>query len=275
VSSQPKSNLDSSEIANDCRKKILVISNKAKVSHVGSSLSVVDILSVLYSGIANISKDTVQSSNRDIIILSKGHAALALYSVLTITGFLSEKLLAEFSSNGALLGGHVTSFTNSGVELSTGSLGHGLPYGLGIALSRKNYNMGGRVFVIISDGECNEGTTWESALIANQHCLENLTVIIDRNRIQSLDFTENTLKLEPLEDKWKSFGWDTTRISGHDHEALRNVLKFNPEQRRPLCVIADTIKGKGVSFMENTVMWHYKYPNNEQLSRALIELDLN
>jgi transketolase len=275
VSSIPKSNLDSNKIAKDCRKKILVISNKSKVSHVGSSLSVVDILSVLYSGIANISKDTVQSSNRDIIILSKGHAALALYSVLTITGFLSEQLLAEFSSNGAVLGGHTTSFTNSGVELSTGSLGHGLPYGLGIALSRKNYNLGGRVFVIISDGECNEGTTWESALLANQHGLENLTVIIDRNRIQSLDFTENTLKLEPLEDKWKSFGWDTVRISGHDHESLRKVLKFNSEQRKPLCVIADTIKGKGVSFMENTIMWHYKYPNDEQLSMALTELDLN
>jgi len=275
VNSLPQSNLTSTKIAKESRKKILIISNKAKTSHVGSSLSVIDILSVLYSGAANISKDTIESKTRDVIILSKGHASLALYSVLTIAGFLPEHSLDNYCSNGALLGGHVTSKENSGVELSTGSLGHGLPYGLGIALSRKNYGLGGRIFVIISDGECNEGTTWESALIANQHGLNNLIVIIDRNSIQSLDFTENTLKLEPLEDKWKSFGWNTKQISGHDHQMIRNVLELNSSQAGPLCVIANTIKGKGVSFMENSVLWHYKFPDNEQLVMALTELDLN
>ena len=188
-------------LAFQARQEILKMTSKAKASHVGSALSVIDILSVLYSGAANISVGNHQDSDRDVVILSKGHAASAIYSTLALKGFFARAWLDEYCANGAPLGGHVTSKGVPGVELSTGSLGHGLPYGLGIALSRKKSRAEGRTFVVMSDGECDEGTTWESALLAHHHGLDNLTVIIDRNGIQSLKETELTLQLEPFAEK--------------------------------------------------------------------------
>jgi len=249
-----------------------MMSHYAKTSHVASALSVVDILSVLYSGSANISKNNSLNEYRDIVILSKGHAASALYSVLALQDFFPKDWLSSYCKNGSSLGGHVTFGSVPGVELSTGSLGHGLPYGLGIAISRKKSGIKGRVFVILSDGECNEGTTWESAMLANHHNLDNLLVIIDRNRIQSLSTTESTLKLEPLIDKWKAFGWDTESISGHDYEEISESLQ---NQNKPKCLIANTTKGKGVSFMENSVLWHYKSPNESEIELAFQQLNEN
>jgi transketolase len=260
------------ELALAARHEIITMTSIAKASHVGSALSVVDILSVLYAGGANVTPETLEEEDRDIVILSKGHAAAALYSILSLQGFFPNEWLQKYCENGAPLGGHVTSKGVPGVELSTGSLGHGLPYGLGIAMSRKLSGVAGHVFVVMSDGECDEGTTWESAMIANHHHLDNLTVIVDRNRIQSLTFTEDTLKLEPFADKWKAFGWETRVTNGHDHEALSKAfIKSNS----PKCVIAETTKGKGVDFMENSVLWHYKSPGVEDVKSAFSQLKAN
>jgi transketolase len=256
--------------AKKARELILKMVSAAKASHVGSSLSVVDILAALYSGITHISPQNVKSDQRDIVIMSKGHAAAAFYSILHIKGFISADDIDKYGQNGALLGGHVTSGI-PGVELSTGSLGHGLPYGVGIALARKSDSKQGRVFVIMSDGECDEGTTWESALLANHHKLDNLIVIVDRNRLQSLTDTELTLKLEPFSAKWEAFGWTVREINGHDVAALDNACEASSS---PICIIANTTKGKGVSFMENSVLWHYRTPNNEELVDALKQISV-
>jgi len=256
-------------LAFSARQEILKMTSVAKASHVGSALSVIDILAVLYSEIANISPKNFEEKDRDIVILSKGHAASAIYSTLAIQGFFAMEWLEKYCANGAPLGGHVTSNGVPGVELSTGSLGHGMPYGLGIALSRKRSKEGGRVFVVMSDGECDEGTTWEAALLANHHELNNLTVIVDRNGIQSLKETEVTLRLEPFGDKWRAFGWSVIEIDGHDYSALKNSLK---QTERSTVVIAKTTKGKGVSFMENSVLWHYRPPDQGELERALEEV---
>jgi transketolase len=260
--------MTSHELAKNARRKILTSTHSARVSHVGSALSVVDILAVLYAKVANISPGTVSAVDRDRVIFSKGHAAAALYSILELTGFVSPGSMNDFCSNGSNFGGHVTHTGKTGVELSTGSLGHGLPYGLGIALGLKQTELSAKVFVIISDGECNEGTTWESALIANQFQLENLVVIIDRNRIQSLGHTEKIMKLEPLGEKWQKFGWQVREIDGHSHNEIEDAFQ---SQTGPLCVIANTVKGKGVSFMENQVSWHYKSLNDSELALALGE----
>lgn len=259
------------ELAFAARHEIIKMTSVAKASHVASALSVIDILSVLYTGSAKISPETRLAPDRDIVILSKGHSAAAIYSVLALQGFFPIEWLASYCQNDAPLGGHVTFKGVPGVELSTGSLGHGLPYGLGIALSRKRNNQPGRVFVVMSDGECDEGTTWESAMIANHNELDNLVVIVDRNKIQSLTFTEDTLKLEPFADKWLAFGWETHSVGGHDYKELAATLC---QQSKPMVVIADTTKGKGVDFMENSVLWHYKPPSSEDVERAFLKLAL-
>lgn len=263
--------IPSEVLAQKARIEILRMTSASKASHVASSLSVVDILSVLYSEIANISPKTVSHIDRDVVILSKGHAAAALYSVLALKEFFAIEWLKAYCLDGAQLGGHVTSKNVPGVELSTGSLGHGLPYGLGIAISRKRFNIKGNIYVVMSDGECDEGTTWESALIANHYRLNNLNVIIDRNRIQSLDYTESTIALEPLDHKWESFGWEVLQVDGHSHKSLFESFEF--PSLKPKCIIANTTKGKGVDFMENSVLWHYKSPNESELKNAISQVE--
>jgi len=263
---------NAANLALAARHEIISMTSAAKASHVASALSVVDILSVLYAGAANISAANMNDPDRDVVILSKGHSASALYSLLALQGFFPKEWLAQYCDNGAPLGGHVTSKGVPGVELTTGSLGHGLPYGLGIAMSRKKNGAKGRTFVVMSDGECDEGTTWESAMIANHHGLDNLVVVVDRNRIQSLTFTEDTLKLEPFADKWLAFGWQTETVPGHDYAALAKSLST---QTGPKCIIAETTKGKGVDFMENSVLWHYKPPTSDDVTKAFDQLSEN
>lgn len=246
------------------------MTHTAQSSHVGSALSVVDILAVLYSGSAKITPENYDSPDRDCVILSKGHAASALYAILGHQGFYPLSLLETFCADGGQFGGHVTHHGKPGVELSTGSLGHGLPYGLGVALSQKKRGSSARTFVVISDGECDEGTTWESALLAHQFGLDNLTVIIDRNRIQSLTFTEDTVALEPFAEKWQAFNWSVETVGGHSYEELAEAMAT---QDRPLCIIAETTKGKGISYMENKVLWHYRPPSAQDLESALQELE--
>ena len=254
------------KIADDSRVSALKMVSSAKAAHIGSSLSCIDILSVLYAEITDISNS---KQDRDFVIVSKGHAAAGTYSVMANSGHMAIELLETYGLNGSDLGGHVTHSNNDAITLSTGSLGHGLPYGIGIALSKKKRSLGGRVFIVMSDGECDEGTTWESALLAFQFKLDNLIVVIDRNGIQSISKTEDTLQLEPLAEKWLAFNWDVETIDGHSHSQLENALKVST---KPKCIIANTTKGKGVSFMEGSVLWHYRPPSELELEAALKEI---
>lgn len=264
-------NFDSIELAKKIRISTLEMTSRARASHVGSALSCADILAVLYSKIVDIKKILSKSDDRDIIIFSKGHASSAFYSALAHVGMISLNQLESYCENESNIGGHVTKNGTKGVELSTGSLGHGFPFGVGVALARKRRMSTAKVFIIMSDGECNEGTTWESALIANNFALDNLIIIIDRNRLQSLGSTEDTLKLEPLKLKWEAFGFKTKEIDGHSHLELEEAL--NIVNNGPICIIANTRKGAGVSFMENKIEWHYKSPNDSELRAAIEELE--
>jgi transketolase len=264
---------NSEALSQEARREILKMTHSAKASHVGSALSVVDILAVLYSDVANIDVNLIDAPNRDVVILSKGHAASALYSILALKKFFPIEWLRRYCVDGAELGGHVTSAYAPGVELSTGSLGHGLPYAAGIQLSRKLNGVPGKSFVVMSDGECDEGTTWESALIANHHNLESLVVIVDRNGIQSMGSTEETLSLEPFDSKWRAFGWNVHTVNGHDHVELAKFLNL-PFNGKPTCIIANTIKGYGVDFMENQVLWHYRPPSDDDLKNALNQISV-
>lgn len=246
----------------------------SKAAHIGSSFSVIDILSVLFGGVANVLQSEPDSLLSDQVIVSKGHAAAGTYAVLSHSGFFSTSLLDQYCKDGALLGGHVTYGKVPGIPFSTGSLGHGLPLGIGLALARRRAAAESYVYVVISDGECDEGTTWESALIANHFKLQNLIVLIDRNRMQSFGDTEKTITLEPFPEKWQSFGWNVFNVDGHDHAELSKTLRQikSANTSKPSVLICNTIKGKGVSFMENEVVWHYRPPNEEQYHLALSEL---
>ena len=244
----------------------------AKASHIGSCLSMIDILAVLYSGIVDIDPLHPASADRDLVIVSKGHAAAGLYSILAHKGYFPVSDLQTFCENGSPLFGHVTSGKVPGVEFSTGSLGHGLAYASGLALIAKIKQSPRKHFVLMSDGECNEGSVWESVLFAAHHELGNLTAIVDRNRQQSFGSTETTLRLEPFAEKWRSFGWEVQEIDGHNHFELHAALTASTSDS-PKIVIANTTKGKGVSFMENQVKWHYSYPNPLELELALAELE--
>lgn len=264
---------DSRRLAKEARRSALRMCSASGASHIGSALSVIDILAVLYSGVARIGPQNLSNPDRDHIIVSKGHAAAGLYAVLGHAGFFPVGLLDSYCDDGAELGGHVTAGKVPGVEFSTGSLGHGLPFGVGLSLSRKRRGLGGRTFVVMSDGECDEGTTWESALLASHHGLGSLLVVIDRNRLQSFTSTELTLRLEPFAEKWRSFGWRVVECDGHDHDDLASALGEVPDQETPTVVIGKTIKGKGVPFMEDDIAWHYRSPNSEELASALAAQD--
>ena len=232
-----------------------------------------DLLAVLYGGILRVDPSRPGWPERDRFILSKGHGAAAGYAVLAEVGFFPVEWLETYCQDGSKLAGHLTN-TVPGVELSTGSLGHGLPVGAGMALAAKRDGNPARVFVLLSDGELDEGSNWEASLFAAHHQLENLVAIVDYNKIQSFGTVDEVLRLEPLADKWRAFGWACSEIDGHDHEAIRAALSAVPkEPGKPTVVVAHTIKGKGVSFMEDTLAWHYKSPSDEQLVQALHELE--
>ena len=251
------------QISKKIRKNILKISHAAKSAHIASSLSIVDLIVTIYFNF-------MQKDKKNIFILSKGHACLAQYCLLYELGYIKKKTLDTFGKNGTILMSH-SSHKVPGVNLSTGSLGHGLPVSTGIALSKKILNKNGKVFVLLSDGELNEGSNWESLLFISHHNLNNLVIIIDYNKIQSLDFVNKTLKLQPLKKKFTSFGCKVLQIDGHNHKEIFNSLKNS--SNRPLVIIANTIKGKGISFMENKVLWHYKPPNDHELKLGLEELN--
>ncbi|HVW20891.1 MAG TPA: transketolase [Opitutaceae bacterium] len=271
----PRSSLpsDSPALAARLRRHAIEMCRRAKASHVGAILSMADILAVLYARILQVRPTEPKWACRDRFILSKGHAGAGVYAVLAECGFFPLAKLETHYQNGSDLSGHVSHLNVPGVELSTGSLGHGLPVGQGMALAAKLDGKTHRVFVLISDGECDEGSNWEAVLFASHHRLSNLVAIVDYNKIQSLASVSETIALEPLADKWRAFGWEVAEVDGHDHEALFEALRKRPAITQPLCVIAHTTKGKGVSFMENSVLWHYRSPQGEEYEAAIKELD--
>lgn len=262
------------QLANRIRIHAVNMTSRGGSSHVGAALSMADIIAVLYGETMNIDPASPTHDNRDRFILSKGHAGAAVYAALAETGFFPVKRLETHYQDGSTLSGHVSHKGIPGVEFSTGSLGHGLPVGTGMAKAGKLKGASHRVFVLLSDGECDEGSNWEAILFAAHHQLDNLVAIIDYNKIQSLAPVADTLALEPFADKWRSFGWNVRETDGHDHEQLCEALSpAHAGAGKPTCVIAHTTKGKGVSFMENTVLWHYRTARGEELAAALAELE--
>lgn len=242
-------------------------------SHIASILSMADILAVLYGRFLRVDPASPRHPHRDRFILSKGHAGAGVYAALAECGFFDVALLAEHYRDGSVFSGHVSHKRVPGVELSTGSLGHGLAVGAGMAFGAKLDGGPQRVVVLLSDGECDEGSNWEAILFAAHHALDNLVAIVDYNGIQSLDTVANTLALEPFAEKWRSFGWTVSEVDGHDHVALSAALETVPfETGRPTCVIAHTVKGKGVSFMEHSVLWHYRTARGAEFDAAAREL---
>lgn len=230
-------------------------------SHIASILSVADIVGVLYSDVLHFDPRDPKKPDRDRFILSKGHAGAAIYAALAEKGFFDVEQLITHYQNGSILSGHVSHKGVRGVEFSTGSLGHGLPVAAGMAQAAKLDGKNHYVYVVMGDGECDEGSVWEAALYANHYQLNHLVAIVDHNKMQSLDFCENTLKLSPFADKWKSFGWNVLDIDGHDHDALRDAFDQAKRSDRPTVIIANTVKGKGISFMEFDILWHYRFPH--------------
>jgi len=267
-----KASVDTLSLAGKIRVHALKMTNRAHSSHIGGCLSAADILAVLYGGILNVEPGSPENPLRDRFILSKGHAAAAIYATLAECGFFPVEWLDTFYLDGSRLSGHVTRGI-PGVEVSSGSLGHGLPISCGMSLAAKRDNNGCRVFALLSDGECDEGSTWEAALFAGHHRLDNLTAIIDYNKIQSFGMVKEVLDLEPFAEKWRAFGWSAREVDGHSHGQIRQALSEAPfEKDKPSCIIAHTVKGKGVSFMENRLEWHYFYPSDEDLEKALAEM---
>jgi transketolase len=256
------------------RQHVLKMVHRARSSHVGSSFSIADLLSVLYSRVLRIDPQRPDWPERDRFILSKGHACAAIYAVLAEKNFFPVEWLDTYYQNGSHLAGHITHRNIPGTEVSTGSLGHGLSIAAGMALAARHDERSYRVFALLSDGECDEGSTWEAALFIPHHQLDNLVVIVDYNKIQSFGTVKEVLDLEPLADKWRSFGWATLEIDGHDFRQIETALLNVPiKQGQPSCIIAHTVKGKGVSFMENRLAWHYRSPDDNELQQALAELE--
>jgi transketolase len=262
-------------LARRLRSHSLRMISEAKTSHIGSCLSLADILAVLYGSVLRVDPKRPEWADRDRVIVSKGHAAAVTYAAVAEAGFMPLERLGEYARNGGQLYGHVTHAGVPGVEMSNGSLGHGLPVGTGMALTAKRDGRDWRVFVLMSDGECDEGSNWEAILFAAHHGLDNLVIVIDYNKIQSLDFVDKTIRLEPLADKFRAFGWGVSEVDGHDVAALRGTLGSLPiEAGKPNAIIAHTIKGKGVSWMEGKVLWHYRPPaEGEELAKALAEVE--
>jgi transketolase len=263
---------DSRTLARAVRIDVLTMVNRARASHVGSCLSITDLLAVLYGRVMSVRPNEPAWAERDRFILSKGHAAAAVYATLANIGAIPREDLETYGADGSAYMTHI-SHKVAGVEFSSGSLGHGMPFGVGKALAGKKRDRRWRVYVVLSDGELDEGTNWEALMFAAHHRLDNMVAIVDYNKLQSLTAVSHTLGLEPLVDKLAAFGWTVREVDGHDHEQLALHLSTTPWiGDRPSLLLAHTVKGKGVSFMENKVEWHYRSPSAEQLRAALDEL---
>lgn len=267
--------MNSKQLAWKIRRHAIEMTHLSGGSHIGSILSVADIIAVLYSDVANVDPLHPRKPDRDRIILSKGHAGAAIYAALAEKGFFPIETLKTHYQDGSILSGHVSHKGVPGVEISTGSLGHGLSIGAGMAYAAKKDKMKHKIYVILGDGENDEGAVWEAALIANHFKLDNLIAIIDYNKMQSLDFVENTISLAPLDEKWKAFGWNTIEIDGHNHAELKEAyIKAASSLGKPTIILCNTVKGKGISFMENNILWHYRFPHKgDEYDNCILELN--
>lgn len=259
------------ELSRHIRLIILDLIHKTRSPHIGSSLSIVEVLVALYFKILNISPKDPFNENRDRFILSKGHACPALYAVLSKKGFLTKKELNRFATNEGMLEQHPSLDLKHGIETTTGSLGHGLSIGAGMALSGKIDGKKYKVYVSLSDGELNEGSTWEAIMFAGHHKLNNLITLVDCNKIQALGFTKDILNLNPIGNKWKDFNWDVQEVKGHDFKQIFKSLS-SLNTNKPNAIILHTIKGKGISFMQNKLLWHYRAPDDKEYALAKKEL---
>ncbi|MEW6264294.1 MAG: transketolase [Thermodesulfobacteriota bacterium] len=262
-------------LARRLRGRIIEMSHRSKAAHLGSALSCVDILTALYFHVLAVDPADPDRRDRDRCILSKGHAAAALFAVLSARGFFPDALLETFGQPGGCLEEHPGPRCAPGVEAATGSLGHGLSLGLGMSLAGRIQGRSYRVYAVMSDGECNEGSVWEAAMFASGQRLERLMAIVDFNKWQATGRSREVMGLEPLVEKWRAFGWSAYEVDGHDLKALIEVLDILPDGTgRPVAVIAHTVKGKGVSFMEDDNNWHYRIPTAEEVEQARKELGL-
>ena len=259
--------------ASGIRRQVIELSHKAGTPHLGSSLSCIDVLTAAYWSALRVDPKDPQAPDRDRFILSKGHAGLALYVTLCERGFFPSETLQTYNCDGGVLAEHPGPGCVPGVEAATGSLGHGLSLGLGMALAGRIRKCAYRVFVLMSDGECNEGSVWEAAMFAPAQKLENVCVIIDYNKWQATARSNETLSLAPLREKWEAFGWNACEVDGHDMEALLEKMSVVPNgSGKPVAIIAHTVKGRGVSFMEDNNNWHYRIPTAEEVQQAAREL---
>jgi transketolase len=267
---------DLETLARTIRIRIIETSHRTQTPHLGSCLSCVDVLVAAYFEVLRIDPSRPNDEGRDRFILSKGHGAMALFHVLAMRGYYPESMLDHYGEDGGLFAEHPPTPSHlPGIEAATGSLGHGLPMGVGMALAARIQQQKYRVFALVSDGECNEGSTWEAAMLAGAQKLEDLTVIVDFNKWQATGRSEEIMALNPLVDKWRAFGWNACEIDGHDMAALVGQLHQAPDgSGRPVAIIAHTVKGKGVSFMEDDNNWHYRIPSADELEAAKRELGL-
>lgn len=267
--------MDSKKLAWNMRIDAINMVHDSHASHIGAVLSVVDIIAVLYADILNVDPYYPDKPDRDRLILSKGHAGVAIYAALAECGFFPKAELKKYYSDGSVYSGHVSSKGIPGIELSTGSLGHGVGVACGMALAAKRNKQLHSVYAIIGDGECEEGAVWETALFAHKYGLSNFTVIVDHNKMQAMGTCEEVMALGSLSEKWAAFGWNVVEVQdGNDHEQLRAAFDKRSADK-PNVIIAHTIKGKGVSFMENSLLWHYRDPQGEFYEKAIKELKEN
>ena len=265
---------DLEKLARSIRARIIENSSLTKTPHLGSCLSCVDVLVAMYWRILRIDPANPRASDRDRFILSKGHGAPALFQVLALKGFFPMSLLDSYGEDGGLLAEHPPAPDYlPGIEAATGSLGHGLPIGLGMALAGRIHGRSYNFYALLSDGECNEGAVWEAAMLAAAQRVEKLCVVVDFNKWQATGRSEEVMALNPLVDKWRAFGWSAYEVDGHDLDALLGLLERFPDgSGRPVAIIAHTVKGKGVSFMEDDNNWHYRITTADEVARAKVEL---
>lgn len=264
--------MDTLQLAWRIRRHAIEMVHQAHASHIGGVLSVADIVAVLFGSIAKLDNEFPTWPDRDRIVLSKGHNGIAIYAALAESGFFPVELLDTYGKDGSPLSCHVSHMNVPGVEISTGSLGHGVCIACGMALNAKIRKKNYRTFAIVGDGECNEGAVWETAMLAAQKCLSNFTIIVDCNGLQAMGDCADVINMEPLADKWNAFGFHVIEVDGHDHDALRAA--FNEDtQNKPKVILAKTIKGKGISFMENQLIWHYRDPQGDAYDKAIAELE--
>lgn len=261
-------------VARELRARIIETSHKTGTPHLGSCLSCADLLVTLYFSILRIDPAEPEAPDRDRFILSKGHGAPALFQILAMRGFYPESLLASYGEDGGFFAEHPPAPGHvAGIEAATGSLGHGLPIGLGMALAGRIQGKGYNVYAVLSDGECNEGSVWESAMLAAAQNVGNLCALIDFNKWQATGRSREVMSLDPLAKKWEAFGWNAIEVDGHNMAAILDALaKFPAANNKPTAIIAHTVKGKGVSFMEDDNNWHYRIPTAEEVVEAKLQL---